>query len=80
MLPPAPHLHPARTLQRLRQPNGGRLTPYPLHHQIQIGQAAPGVVVHAVQQQIAHGTADHRQPTIAGAAHQHLDQQRRHPW
>ena len=39
------------------QPYGGSLgiTGRPLHHQIEIGQAPPGILVDPVQQQIAHG-------------------------
>jgi hypothetical protein len=45
----------------------------PLDHQIKVGQAAPGVVVHPVQQQIAHRAPHQRQPRPAGR----LQQQRR---
>jgi hypothetical protein len=57
-----------RQLQPFHQRS--RLT---LHHQIEIRQSAPGVVVHAVQQQIAHGTAHQRQPLARRRSDQGLN-------
>ena len=42
-----------------------------LHHQVQIGHPPPGVVVHPMQEEVAHGTAHQGQAPLTGHRLEH---------
>lgn len=62
-----------------RQLRGGRFrSAIALHHQIQIGQTAPGIVVDTMKQEIPHGPANQRNAAAPSTGHQQRDQLGRH--
>ena len=50
------------------------------HHQVEIGEAAPGVAVLMVQQKIANSSANQGQPSSLSSSHKGLNQDGRYTW